>query len=339
MRFNRDYFIPSFTTIVIGGMIAFLSCSHQFRNVSNEEDNESDNLGETLVEESTESPLQDRVQNDAPAAQQQSESMVENNDVSQNSGNVLAMDSSEYGSPSGADASQSSPPPTQSGPRTSINSKPRFKLPTIPQKAFKAKVSLLNRFYFVRQGDTPSKASELIYGSTSNENRLKSWNRGRWSPGRVIFYTSPKNPTDIKMRSLYFEQQIGGEQYTIKRGDWLSKIAHRQLGNYRSWTEIAIMNNIKSLEDVRVGKKILILPVDLTQNSLVATANTPTSTQPTLPIAPQVQPPVSPAQEQVRAPLNITPEPSKASPERIRPKSYFQTIIERITRYFSKSEQ
>ena len=99
------------------------------------------------------------------------------------------------------------------------------------------------------------------------------------------------------------------------------------------------MNNIKSLEDVRVGKKILILPVDLTQNSLVATANTPTSTQPTLPIAPQVQPPVSPAQEQVRAPLNITPEPSKASPERIRPKSYFQTIIERITRYFSKSEQ
>lgn len=49
------------------------------------------------------------------------------------------------------------------------------------------------------------------------------------------------------------------KRYTVKRGDSLSKIAARKLGDARRWRELAKLNNIRDPRNVRVGQ-VLRLP-------------------------------------------------------------------------------
>jgi nucleoid-associated protein YgaU len=44
--------------------------------------------------------------------------------------------------------------------------------------------------------------------------------------------------------------------YTVKRGDTLSSIAADQLGDYRRWTEIADLNDIRDPRRVKVGQTL-----------------------------------------------------------------------------------
>src|ERR1700744_3921838 len=46
-------------------------------------------------------------------------------------------------------------------------------LPQIPSQALTANADTLNRFYFLRAGDTPEKVSQFLYGSTSKADSLK----------------------------------------------------------------------------------------------------------------------------------------------------------------------
>lgn len=50
-----------------------------------------------------------------------------------------------------------------------------------------------------------------------------------------------------------------GRTYTVKRGDTLSRIAQRQLGSYKRYTEIARLNGIRDPNRIRPGQ-VLRLP-------------------------------------------------------------------------------
>jgi nucleoid-associated protein YgaU len=151
-------------------------------------------------------------------------------------------------------------------------------LPTIPQAAFKRKGESLNRFYFVRKGDTPASVSELIYGSSNKAKKLKAWNKGAWKPGKLIFYASAQSPDDTQMQSFYKERGIQNGEYTIKRGDWLSKVAKQLLGHAGSWKEIAIINGLSSADAIEKGQHLAVYPADLRSGTPVASAETPSPT-------------------------------------------------------------
>jgi hypothetical protein len=174
----------------------------------------------------------------------------------------------------------------------------------------------------VRKGDSPSTVSQLIYGSTNNAKALVKWNGKNWKPGSLIYYVSPQNATDPKMDSFYKENEIAAEEYAIQRGDWLSKIAAKQLGDPRSWTEIAVVNGIKSPKGLEVGQKLALYPKDLAarpQQPLIAKADPvappPVVAQPVQP-PPVVEAPPTPvqAEAETEAPVVAAPtEPAKSA--------------------------
>ena len=65
------------------------------------------------------------------------------------------------------------------------------------------------------------------------------------------------------MKSFYQENNINPDEYTVGRGDWLSKIAEKKLGSSKSWKEIAVINGMDSPDRLEVGQKIAIYPTDL----------------------------------------------------------------------------
>ncbi len=174
------------------------------------------------------------------------------------------------------------------------------RVPTIPKSAKKVKGKSLNRFYFVRKGDTPASVSELIYGSGAQASELKVWNKGAWKPGRLIFYASPVNPTDTQMDSFYKERGIQNGEYTVKKGDWLSKVAKSLLGHPGSWKEIAVINGLPSADAIEKGQRLAVYPADLRGGAPMGggelaggpatTEGTQPSVQPT-----QAPPPVDPS--------------------------------------------
>lgn len=135
----------------------------------------------------------------------------------------------------------------------------------IPGSAIRRGKVQLNRFYFVRGGDTPASVSQLIYGNEGRASDLAFWNghTKSWKPGRTIFYRSPSQPDDQKMRAFFEERGIPSEEYIVKRSDWLSKIAQVKLGDPRSWKEIAAVNGVDRPDSIEVGQKLLVFPQDL----------------------------------------------------------------------------
>lgn len=136
-------------------------------------------------------------------------------------------------------------------------------VPKIPSNAVTRKGTKLNRFYFVRQGDTAGSVSNLIYGSEDHAAKLTQWNGKGWKAGKLLYYQSPVDATERKMRSFYQEKNVQPEEYTIERGDWLSKVAQKKLGSSGSWKEIAVVNGMATPDALEVGHKIAIYPKDL----------------------------------------------------------------------------
>lgn len=134
------------------------------------------------------------------------------------------------------------------------------KLPKVSSETVWKKGHTLNRFYFLRSGDTPMSVSEIIYGDTSHGNDLAEWNNGTWAAGRVIYYMSAEKPGDTEMVSFYQERSISSDLYQVQKGDFLSKIAAEKYGNPGSWKEIAILNNLESPDKLEVGKSISLYP-------------------------------------------------------------------------------
>ncbi|MBM4316314.1 MAG: LysM peptidoglycan-binding domain-containing protein [Deltaproteobacteria bacterium] len=208
------------------------------------------------------------------------------------------------------------------------------KIPKIPARAINKKGQKLNRFYFVRKGDSPTKVSQLIYGSADKAKALIKWNGKSWTPGNIIYYVSPQNAKDPKMDSFYKENEIVAEEYAIQKGDWLSKIAAKQLGDPRSWTEIAVINGIKSPRGIEVGQKIALYPNDLTtrpQQQTIANAEpvsqSPVAVQPVQPPPAVEAPPtpVQPPETEAELPVVASPnEPIKSAPVGFNPQKFIE---------------
>lgn len=137
------------------------------------------------------------------------------------------------------------------------------RVPKIPSKAVKRDGTPLNRFYFVREGDSPESVSNLVYGTPDHASDLRKWNGRGWTAGKIVYYASPVDPSEKKMRSFYQEKSVQPEEYTVERGDWLSKIAKKNLGSARSWKEIAVVNGMATPDSIEVGQKLAIYPKDL----------------------------------------------------------------------------
>ena len=411
----RDIFLPSFSTVLIAGMIAFLSCAHQNRysddvdvpeeDVYSENDSgssspkaedsslssNSDLESGSSLESSTEPQKEkdafaelgdsDKSSSGADSLEQELESDESKNNLAQNNSTQSLESNSNSKEPSfedelegtgtsnpsnsggelGASASAATIPSTSEldskesssslvQPKTEeleakdsissqieplpsempqMDAKPRktyrgvvgSRVPKIPAKAITKKGNKLNRFYFVRQGDTPKKVSTLIYGSTENAGKLSQWNGKNWTPGKILYYASPKNSKDSKMDSFYKENNISADEYTVERGDWLSKIASKKLGSPKSWTEIAVINGIKSPKGLEVGQKIAIYPKNLTvspEEPVIAQAE-PATRPPVAQAKPAEPPPaVEPppvVQAEPEVPVAVAPkEPVKSSP-------------------------
>jgi hypothetical protein len=147
-------------------------------------------------------------------------------------------------------------------------------VPTIPSAPVKRKGTTLNRYYFVRKGDTEASVSELIYGSTENSKQLKKWNKGKFRTGKMIYYSSPTDPGDTAMKSLYEERQLQPKEITVGAKDTLKKIASKELGSRASWTEVAVTNGIQSVDGVSEGMRVNVYP-DLKGAPAMAEAQDP----------------------------------------------------------------
>jgi len=135
--------------------------------------------------------------------------------------------------------------------------------PHIPGHAFKRKGVLLNRFYFARKGDTSKSVATLLYGSPNDAHKLMAWNSGSWKPGKLIYYQSPTDAKDKKMRSFYQERSIPVEEYVATASDTLARIATKKLGAAGSWKEIAVVNGLEAFEEW-AKKGVLLLMSDST---------------------------------------------------------------------------
>ena len=123
--------------------------------------------------------------------------------------------------------------------------------------------TLLNRYYFVRSGDTPVKVSELLYGDSAKEKDLVAWNPGDWETGKVVWYNSPIDPADGKVASFYSERAIKAEEYVVKEGDKLSTIAGEKYGDVATAKEIAAINHMRPGAALMTGQILALMPTKL----------------------------------------------------------------------------
>lgn len=171
------------------------------------------------------------------------------------------------------------------------------RVPKIPGAALNRQGTLLNRFYFLRKGDTAESVATLLYGSAGEAKKLTSWNGKSWRPGKLVYYASPSQPEDQEMRSFYQERNVPPEEYQIQNGETLIKIAKQKYGNSGSWKEIAVINGFSKLSAATPGTRIALYPSDLK-----AFGTTPSSNNGYRRSAPQAGESTPPSQSTEQAP-------------------------------------
>lgn len=146
--------------------------------------------------------------------------------------------------------------PASTGGTSAGNWSGRSSAPVIPAEAVQRGGKLLNRYYFVRKGQNAGAVSRLLYGTPARAKELSRWNRGAFAPGKLVLYSSPRDASDRQMRSYYEENGAQPEQYVVRKGDWLSRIAEKKLGSVRSWKEIAATNGLASPDAIETGQRL-----------------------------------------------------------------------------------
>ncbi len=137
-----------------------------------------------------------------------------------------------------------------------VSTKKDYHLPSIPNSAFTKNGVLVNRYYFIRINDTPSSVSLLLFGNQAFASELLKINPGKWSVGKIIYYKSRKSSNN-NMIPFYEEASLAPIEYTVKRGEWLSLIAKKELGSIQSWKELAVLNNLQNANIIEPGQKIV----------------------------------------------------------------------------------
>jgi len=280
---NRDYFLPSVTTLILFGLVWFLSCAHQNR-FKDEDDTAFEQAAEQQLadnQETEEQPVEQRT-SESPETAFNSEE-AEKNELPQNPDQTTQPEEQAMAEP-GPQSAETVEPKAEVAEAPSVQAEPEIeapevqveeaskpvvrraytpKAPKIPRRAFVRKGSQVNRFYFARKGDSPKKISQLIYSNFKFTKKLARWNGAVWSPGQVIFYVSPLDPKDKKMASFYQERNIQPEEYQVRSGDWLTRIAHKKLGSVKSWKELAVLNGLKTPNSIETGQTLAVYPKNL----------------------------------------------------------------------------
>ncbi len=130
--------------------------------------------------------------------------------------------------------------------------------PKIPGRAMTRKGVSLNRYYFLRQGDTAKSVSELLYGDASHAKSLKKWNKGNWMAGKVIYYASATQADDAQMISFYDERGLTPDEHKVGKGETMSTIAKKLLGSRSSWKELAVVNGLTRPDGLKRGQTIKV---------------------------------------------------------------------------------
>lgn len=133
----------------------------------------------------------------------------------------------------------------------------------LPKDSVWKKGHTMNRFYFLRSGDTAEKMAEMIYGDKAKAEELSTWNPGTWSTGKVIVYESAVTPNDTEMKSFYEERELPSEAYTVKKGEKLAAIAQAIYGDKASVAEIAAFNGLGKNAKVAEGTVINVFPASI----------------------------------------------------------------------------
>lgn len=138
------------------------------------------------------------------------------------------------------------------------------KLPVPQQNVVMRTGKVMNRFYFVREGDTADSIAKLLYGESAKAKDLIDWNgpSSTWRTGKMLFYVSPTS-TESTLRSFYEERAVKAETYTLKKGDQLSELARDKYGAKESLKEIATVNALQEPYKVTPGLNIRLYPSDL----------------------------------------------------------------------------
>lgn len=131
---------------------------------------------------------------------------------------------------------------------------------SLPKDSMWKKGHTMNRFYFLRSGDTAEKVADMIYGDKTKAEELANWNPGTWTAGKVIVYESAVTPNDTEMKSFYEERELPTQAYTVKKGEKLASIAQAVYGDKQSWSEIAAFNNLPKNAKLAEGTVINLFP-------------------------------------------------------------------------------
>lgn len=129
---------------------------------------------------------------------------------------------------------------------------------------------VLNRYYFIRSGDTAESLAKLFYGSTEEASDLVKWNgpEAKWTTGQVVYYRSGDSAQDPSLLSYYFEAGIPTESITLKAGQTLESIAKEKLGSEKSWREIAAVNGLHEGDLLKEGTLVQYYSPSLDVKSL-----------------------------------------------------------------------
>jgi len=144
--------------------------------------------------------------------------------------------------------------------------------PSVPTAAVTKNGVSLNRYYFARHGDNAHTLSQLLYNTPLKAKALTAWNGGTstWKAGTLLLYASNTQADDPAMKSFYETSNVKAEEYVVKSGDWLSKIALQKYGNIHSWKEIAAMNKLENPDRIRPSQRLVLYPATLRGRSIAS---------------------------------------------------------------------
>jgi hypothetical protein len=135
--------------------------------------------------------------------------------------------------------------------------------------------STLNRYYFMRSGDSAESLSKLFYDSGDRAAELVEWNGpvAHWEAGKVIYYRSGKQADDTRLVSYYMEAGVKAEQVEMLPGDTLRTVASTRYGSQNSWREIASLNGMRYENDAPSNRTLKMYPKTWGTDAVVAQAD------------------------------------------------------------------
>ncbi len=151
--------------------------------------------------------------------------------------------------------------------------------PSVHSMPIKSGSHWLNAYYFVTSdSETWQSLATRFYDSAQHAEFLKNWNQGQaLKAGSIVYYNSPFRPQD-REKMLSFSEDFGQpmDQYSVRAGDSLSKIAGVIWGNIHAWPAIAAANpQITHPDVIEIGETLFLPPTVNSSNTLAKLTNSP----------------------------------------------------------------